>query len=287
MHLLLTQRGVMAQQRGGGQAAGAGAEHVDVFAAGDGGHHVNGFFQCFDIGRQAPLAVRLGRVAPAHHEGLHAIAQQEARNALFRRQVEYVKLVDLRRYHQQWALMHLLSDRLVLDQLQQIVAENHRTIGGGQAFADLEGVHVDLAGHAAVVDHVLGQVRQAVEQALAAGFEEAFDCGRVGHAVAGGHGFGHQVDHEVATAGILFGQVAVLNPVMQFLAPGQVGLQVTAVQRILAPRRVGKAPIAVGGGEVGLAEQHVLQLHADVGKVFAAVHGLLEGLLEYDSGGAK
>ena len=91
----------------------------------------------------------------------------------------------------------------------------------------------------------------------------------------------------MATAGILFGQVAVLDPVMQLLAPGQVGLQVAAVQRILAPGGIGKAPVAIGGGEVGLAEHHVLQLHAEVGEVFGAVQGLLEGLLEYDSGGAK
>lgn len=101
----------------------------------------------------------------------------------FRAQVEYVELVDLRRHHQQRAGMHLLGDGVVLDQLQHIVAVHHGAFTGAQVLAHLEGVHVHLAGHATVVDQVLGQVGQAIEQALAAGFEEAFDCCRVGQGV--------------------------------------------------------------------------------------------------------
>jgi hypothetical protein len=81
--------------------------------------------------------------------------------------------------------VHLLGDRLVLDQLQHIVAKHHRAFGGAQVLADLERTHVDLARHAAVVHHVLGQVGQAIEQALAAGFEEAFDRRRVGRVLVG------------------------------------------------------------------------------------------------------
>ncbi|MNO71620.1 hypothetical protein D3C76_625380 [compost metagenome] len=94
--------------------------------------------------------------------------------------------------------MDLLGDRLVLDQFQYIVAEYYRAFGHAQALADFERTHVDLARHAAVVHQILGQMREAVEQAFAAGFEEAFDCCGVGRRVGRGHGFSHQVDDKVA-----------------------------------------------------------------------------------------
>ena len=174
--------------------------------------------------------------------------------------------------------MHLFGDRLVLDQLQHVVAKHHRAFSGAQGLAHFKGAHVDLARHAAVVHHVLGQVRQAIEQALAAGFKKAFDRRRVGRAVGGGHGFGHQVDHEVAAADVLFRQVTVADPVVQFLAPRQVGLQIAFVQRVLAPGRVLEATVVVLGHQRGLAEHHVLQLNAKMCDVLDAVQRLFDGL---------
>ncbi|MNF70171.1 hypothetical protein D3C84_520720 [compost metagenome] len=241
--LVLADRGVVAQQRGAGDAAGAGAENVHVLAAGDGRDDVDRFLERFDVGRQAPLALFLGRVAPADDEGLQVAAQAVARQAFFRAQVEHVELVDLWWYHQQRTLVHLLGGGAVLDQFQHVVAENHGPLAGAQALADFEGAHVDLARHAAVVDQVLGQVGEAVEQALAAGLEEAFDRRGVGRAVGRGHGFGHQVDHEVPAADVLIGEVALVYPVVEFLAPRQVGLQVAFVKRVLAPGRIVEATV--------------------------------------------
>ncbi|MNF72317.1 hypothetical protein D3C84_542890 [compost metagenome] len=191
---------VVAEQGYRGDAAGAGAEDVEVLAAGDLEDHVDGFLQGIDVGGETPLALCLGRVAPADDEGLQLAAQAEARQALLRRQVEDVELVDLRRHHQQRALMDALGDGFVLDQFQHVVAEHHGAFGRGEVLADLEGIHVHLAGHAAVVHQVLRQVGEAVQQALAAGLEEAFHGSRVGHAVGGRHGFGHQVDDEMPAA---------------------------------------------------------------------------------------
>ncbi len=279
--LLLAQRRVVAQQGGAGDAARAGAEHVHVFAAGNRRDHIDRFLERLDIGRQAPLALRLGRVAPADDKRLLAIAQAETCQALLRAQVEYIEFVDLRRHHQQWALVHLLGDGLVLDQLQHVIAKHHGAFSGAQGLADFEGAHVDLAGHAAVVHHVFGQVGQAIKQAFAAGFKEALDRRRVGRAVGGGHGFGHQVDHEVAAADVLFRQVTVADPVVQFLAPRQVSLQVTLIERVLAPRRVVEATVIAFGGQCGFAEHHVLQFHAKMRDVFDAVQRLLDGLGQY------
>ena len=180
--------------------------------------------------------------------------------------------------------MYLFGDGLVLDQLQYIVAKHHRAFAGAQGLADFKGAHVDLAGHTAVVHHVLGQVGKAVEQAFAAGFKEAFDRRRVGRAVGGGHGFGHQVDHEVAAADVLCRQVAVVDPVVKFLAPRQVSLQITFVERVLAPGRVVEATVVALGHQRGFAEHHILQFNAKVGDVLDAVQRLLDGLGQHHLG---
>lgn len=243
--LLLAAGHVVADQGRGGDPAGAGAEEVEVLAAGDRQDYLDGLLERLDIGGQAPFALRLGRVAPTDDEGLHAVAQAEARQALVRRQVEDVELVDLRRHHQQRAFVHRLGDRPVLDQFQHVVAEHHGALGGGQVLAHLEGVHVHLARHPAVVHQVLGQVAEAVQQALAAGLEEALDRRRVAQAVGRRHRLGQQVDDELATTDVLRRQVAVADPAVQLLAPGQVGLHVALVQRILAPGRIGKASVVI------------------------------------------
>ena len=243
--LLLAAGHVVADQGRGGDPAGAGAEEVEVLAAGDRQDYLDGLLERLDIGGQAPFALRFGRVAPTDDEGLHAVAQAEARQALVRRQVEDVELVDLRRHHQQRAFVHRLGDRPVLDQFQHVVAEHHGALGGGQVLAHLEGVHVHLARHPAVVHQVLGQVAEAVQQALAAGLEEALDRRRVAQAVGRRHRLGQQVDDELATTDVLRRQVAVADPAVQLLAPGQVGLHVALVQRILAPGRIGKASVVI------------------------------------------
>lgn len=183
--------------------------------------------------------------------------------------------------------MDLFGDGPVLDQLQHVVAENHRTFGGAQALADFEGAHVDLARHAAVVYQVLGQVGEAVEQALATGLEEAFDGGGVGRAVGRGHGFGHQVDHEVPAVDVLLRQVAVADPVVELLAPGQVGLQVAFVERVLAPGRIVEATVIAFGLQLGFAKHHILQLEAEMGHVLDAVDGLFDGLGQHHAGRSK
>ncbi|MNI57345.1 hypothetical protein D3C73_1124000 [compost metagenome] len=179
--------------------------------------------------------------------------------------------------------MYLLGDGLVLDQLQYVVAEYHRAFGHPQALADLEGTHVDLAGHAIVMHQILGQVRQAIEQALATGFKEAFYRRRVGRAVGRGHGFGHEVDYEVPTADIVGRQAAVVDPVVKLLAPRQVSLQITFVERVLAPGRIGKAAVIACRLQLRLAEQDILEFQAEMRDMLGAVDRLPDRLPEYHS----
>ena len=125
MNLLLFQCSIVPEQGCSGEATGAGPEHAQILAAGNAQDHVDGFFQGFNVGGQAPFALGLGRIAPADHKGLHMTDGQVASKAFFRRQVKHVKLVDLWRNHQYRALVDFFSQRLVLDQLQHFVAEDH------------------------------------------------------------------------------------------------------------------------------------------------------------------
>ena len=229
VYLLFLQRSVVAQQGRCGNAAGAGAEHAQILAAGDFQDDVDGFLQRFDIGRQAPFTLGLGRVAPAHHKGLHVIGNQIAGQTLFRRKIEYVELVDLRRHDKNRPFVDLFGQGLVLDQFQHFVAEHHRALGHRQVLAHFEGIHVDLAGHAAVVGDVLRHMGQTVENALATGFEEALDRRRIERSVGRRHRFGQQRYHELGAGHVLSRQIGGGDPLIQFRTPGQVALHVTAI----------------------------------------------------------
>ncbi|MNT15036.1 hypothetical protein D3C72_1500680 [compost metagenome] len=80
---------------------------------------------------------------------------------------------------------------------------------------------------------------------------------------------------------VLFVQIALLDPAVQFLAPGQVGLHVTPVQRVLAPGRVIEAAVVGFRLQAGLAEQHVLQFQAEMSDVLGTVKRLLDGLQQH------
>jgi AcrR family transcriptional regulator len=148
----------VALQRSDGQAAGAGAHQVDLAGAGDRPADVHRFFHRLDVGRQAPFAVAHIGVAPADHERLQAVLERVLDEAVVRAEVENVVLVDLRRHHQQRLGVLLFAHRLVLDQLQQLVAKHHGASGGGDGLADLECLFGDLAGQAVVVQQVIDQV---------------------------------------------------------------------------------------------------------------------------------
>ncbi|MDT4858522.1 hypothetical protein FQZ97_929950 [compost metagenome] len=163
-----------------------------------------------------------------------------------------------------------LGLRLVLDQFQYLVAEHHRSFAGGQVAADLEGGLVHLAGHAAIADDVLDQVAEAVEQALAAGIQQALERRRVGQGVGRRQGIGQQADDELAAAPFLLGQAAAFQPFVHLAAPGQVDLHVAAEHRALRPGRVAEAAVAGFRLQLGAAQQHVLQLLAEGNRMAGA-----------------
>ena len=70
--LAFAARREVREKRRHGDAARAGAPDVDVRAAGDVAHHVDGFLQRLDVGVEPEVAFGGRRVLPADGEGLQA-----------------------------------------------------------------------------------------------------------------------------------------------------------------------------------------------------------------------
>ncbi|MNP28893.1 hypothetical protein D3C76_1218930 [compost metagenome] len=87
----------------------------------------------------------------------------------------------------------------------------------------------------------------------------------------------------MAAADVLVGKVAGIDPVVQFLAPGQVGLQVAAIQRVLAPGRIVKTTVVILRLQARLAEDHILEFHAEMGDMLGTVQRLANGLTQHHS----
>ncbi|MCY1420417.1 hypothetical protein D9M71_360370 [compost metagenome] len=268
----------VALQRGHGQAAGAGAQQVDAAAAADRAAGLDGLVHSLDVGRQPPFAVARVGVAPADDEQLDVVLQRVLHEALFRRQIEDVVLVDLRRHHQQRPGVQVLAQRLVLDQFEDVVAEHHRARRGGEVAADLEGVPVHLAGHAAVVAQVAEQMAHALEQALAAGVEQLLHRQRVGQAVGRRHRVGELRQQEARACAVVLVQVALVDPGEQLLLPGQVALQGAPVQRVEPPRRVLETRVLRIGLQLRVAQHHLAHLLAQRRQVPRAVQRLAHAL---------
>ena len=164
-------------------------------------------------------------------------------------QIHDVVLVDPRGAHEQGDLVGLLGRGLVLDQLDQIVAEHHLAVAGCHVVPQLEGGGVHLAGPAAVVDHVADHVAHPPHYAQAARLGRPAQGGRVGgQEVGGGQGVGHQGGGK---AGLGLGgaiQPGSVHHLGQQLALQQVRLQQAVEHGVLLPGRLGEPAVFAGGG---------------------------------------
>src|SRR6266511_4795849 len=84
------------------------------------------------------LTVGRIRVAPRDHEYGEAFAREIFHQRVLRRQIENVVLHDPGRHDQNGLRMHLFSGWIVLDQLDQLVAEHDLAARRGDGFADEE-----------------------------------------------------------------------------------------------------------------------------------------------------
>ena len=279
VHDAAAARRQVAHQRGHRHRAGAGAVQVHVVAAGDLADRVDGLDQRGDVGVHVPVALRRGRVAPAHHEHLHALAHQVLDDAAARRQVEDVELVDLRRHDELRPRVHRLGGGRVLDQLEHRVAEHHRAGRQRQVAAQLEGARVHLRGHAAVVREVADHVAQAGHQAAAAGLDHALQCARVAdQRVRRRERLRPQRHHELCALAVLRVERRAVHQRGERLRPGEIGLRRAPVEGVRLPRLVGEALVARRGRQLRLARDHGDELAGEGGFLLQHEHRVGGGL---------
>ena len=158
------------QRRGQNSAADAEAQCVDGFGAGDLLHHVDGFDRgLLDVVIPSLRAQGGIRVAPTHDEGAMALRHGVTNQRVLGLQVQNIELVDARRNQQKRLLVDLGGERLVLDQLKQLVLKHHRAFSGGNVFADFKLAFVRHR-HMAL-GQVVHHVFDAFRNALALGFD--------------------------------------------------------------------------------------------------------------------
>ena len=171
------------------RAADAITDAVDLLGAG-------GLQRAFDGGVDAllhivvPVIVHrdlVGR-APGDDEDREAPVNQPADHRVFLPQVEHVELVDPGREDHQRLRIGLGLRRGVLDEFDQVVAEDDFAGGGRNVHADFERGFVRLRDVelAAALADIIARHAQASEHAFAAAFDEGTQGLRVGAKEVGG-----------------------------------------------------------------------------------------------------
>ena len=79
-----------------------------------------------------------------------------------------------------------------MNQLQHLVAKDHRARGRGKVLTHLERAFINLAGHSAIVPQIIEQMMHALHSAVSARFQQSFQRLWIEYAVAGGQRIGEQ-----------------------------------------------------------------------------------------------
>ena len=218
--------GQMRDGRGGHQAARAVAEDVRAIAARDVQHRVERLEHRVGVRVQAPAAMLRARVAPGDREDLLPALDQVLDMAAPRREVRDVELVDHRRYEQDRDRPHLRGRRLVLDELEALVAEHDGSRAQAEVAADGELADVDVGGQARRLAHVPGELPRAAHEVPTARVDRSLEHLGIDERSVGGR---QRVDDALGDEA----QLAVVGPVelgivddpVHRLVHGQVGLQ--------------------------------------------------------------
>ena len=201
-------------------------------------------------------------IAPGDDEHLLALLDQPLHQAAPGRQVEHVVLVDRRGREQQRHLADLRGLRLVLDELEDVGAHDDRSRGEREVLAHCEPAHVDRRGQPR---EVVQEVARAPDQVLASLVDARLDDRRVGP----GEVRRRERIEEVARGEprLALGapvDVGVGDQAVDRLARGEVGLHEPPEQPARLPGRIGEAPVALGGPDLGAPARHPAELGAQV-----------------------
>ncbi len=198
--------------------------------------------------------MRVG-IDPGDDEHRQALVHAPLDEGFLRREIEHVELVDPGRHDQHRHLEHGLGRRRVLDELHQLVFEDHLAGRGREIAADLEMRRVGLpdAQLAAAGLDVLGQHVHAAREVLALRRQRVAQQLRIGE---------HEVrrrdrvdDLAQVELGLLPGQriepLGVLDQAVAELHGQQIGLLEEVEELVRRPFRIGEALVA----RVGLRDR--------------------------------
>ena len=187
-------------------------------------------------------------IDPGDDKNGEAVVDAPFDERLFRREVEHVKLVDPGRHDQDRALEHLLRRRRVLDELHQVVLEDHLAGRGREIAPDLEHRGVGLADLEVAVAgfDVLGQHVHAAREVGGIGAERLAQQLRIGqHEVRRRDRIDDLANVELS---LLLGQrvepLGVLDQVVGPFHRQQIGLLEEIEELVARPFRIGKALVA-------------------------------------------
>ena len=129
------------------------------------------------VGVKALVGEAFVRVDPGNDEHGQALRDRPSDERLLRIEVEDIELVDPRRHDQERALVDLRRRRLVLDQLDELVAEDDLAGRHRHVDAELERARVRLADAQFAFPRldVLGEHLQSADEILAALFQRRAD----------------------------------------------------------------------------------------------------------------
>src|ERR1700680_301773 len=193
---MVSARGEHGECRRYQRASNAKTQCIDLLATGYLADHADRLQQSFfDVVVPRFVSERRIGVAPRKREYLMSLVERVANKRAFRLQIENVELVDARRHDQEWPFKNGRRARLVLNQLDQVVFENDRALGGGEILAYDEMRFIGLRKLAAC--DVSEQVRHAAPQALSITVEQRSLRLRVQQQEIGRcHGSGPLLDEE-------------------------------------------------------------------------------------------
>ena len=203
---------------------------------------------------EALLGVLFGRIDPRDYEDAVPAFQHVAHQAVLRPHVEDVVLVDPGRHEEKRALALGLGQRLVLDELHQVVLVDDLARGRRQVATDNERLLV-VGGYvetAFTMLQIVQEVLEPVQDALSLGFDES---------VAGGRVQGQEVARRQRAQelpGVELHAQMVLRPLGQGVEKlvdrpfdGEMRIAQAAAYRVLLPGLVAKALVGHGGALAG------------------------------------
>jgi hypothetical protein len=206
-------------------------------------------------------------VAPRDHEDLLALVEQVLDEAAPRREVEDVELVDRRGYDEQRHLAHALGAGLVLDQLEDLGAQDHRSLRDREVLADREPARVDAGRQPWRAREVAHELTHPARQAGPAMVDDILEHGRVRPGEVRRCQRVEDVGRREARpalgapVGLRVGDQAVDRA-----AGRQVGLQDAPQEPVGLPCRVGEAPVALARAQLAPPRRDAREVAAEPGE---------------------